>query len=241
MICARRVHHHQPRRVPADAGADEPRGADEPGRDLRGPALLELDLGLWGAVLAVPMLMMMKAICDHIEDLQPVGGAARRMSGRLGQVRRARRRGRRARGAEAARPRSPPARRGSRRDSRRSTASCPAIACFSSSARFHSLAFQAKSKRSPSTGIAPTPASMSDVQHHAREHHLRHPQARAVPQQEQREDRRREVADAGKEPEDRIDPEGDLGAGNAERAVENPRPAPHQLESARIRRHGVSE
>jgi predicted PurR-regulated permease PerM len=29
--------------------------------------------GIWGAVLAVPMLMMMKAICDHIEDLQPVG------------------------------------------------------------------------------------------------------------------------------------------------------------------------
>jgi len=29
--------------------------------------------GLWGAVLAVPMLMMMKAVCDHIEDLQPIG------------------------------------------------------------------------------------------------------------------------------------------------------------------------
>jgi len=29
--------------------------------------------GVWGAVLAVPMLMMMKAVCDHIEDLQPVG------------------------------------------------------------------------------------------------------------------------------------------------------------------------
>jgi predicted PurR-regulated permease PerM len=29
--------------------------------------------GVWGAVLAVPMLMMIKAICDHIEDLQPVG------------------------------------------------------------------------------------------------------------------------------------------------------------------------
>jgi predicted PurR-regulated permease PerM len=28
--------------------------------------------GIWGAVLAVPMLMMMKAVCDHIEDLQPV-------------------------------------------------------------------------------------------------------------------------------------------------------------------------
>ena len=29
--------------------------------------------GIWGAVLAVPMLMMLKAICDHIEDLQPLG------------------------------------------------------------------------------------------------------------------------------------------------------------------------
>ena len=29
--------------------------------------------GIWGAVLAVPMLMMLKAACDHIEDLQPVG------------------------------------------------------------------------------------------------------------------------------------------------------------------------
>jgi predicted PurR-regulated permease PerM len=28
--------------------------------------------GVWGAVLAVPMLMMVKAVCDHIEDLQPV-------------------------------------------------------------------------------------------------------------------------------------------------------------------------
>jgi predicted PurR-regulated permease PerM len=29
--------------------------------------------GIWGAVLAVPMLMMLKAVCDHIEDLQPIG------------------------------------------------------------------------------------------------------------------------------------------------------------------------
>lgn len=29
--------------------------------------------GIAGAVLAVPMLMMIKAVCDHIEDLQPVG------------------------------------------------------------------------------------------------------------------------------------------------------------------------
>jgi predicted PurR-regulated permease PerM len=29
--------------------------------------------GVWGTVLAVPMLMMFKAICDHIEDLKPLG------------------------------------------------------------------------------------------------------------------------------------------------------------------------
>jgi predicted PurR-regulated permease PerM len=29
--------------------------------------------GVWGTILAVPMLMMMKAICDHVEDLQSFG------------------------------------------------------------------------------------------------------------------------------------------------------------------------
>jgi predicted PurR-regulated permease PerM len=29
--------------------------------------------GVWGTILAVPMLMMLKAVCDHIEDLQPFG------------------------------------------------------------------------------------------------------------------------------------------------------------------------
>jgi predicted PurR-regulated permease PerM len=29
--------------------------------------------GLWGTVLAVPMLMMLKAVCDHVEDLRPIG------------------------------------------------------------------------------------------------------------------------------------------------------------------------
>lgn len=29
--------------------------------------------GVWGTVLAVPMLMMLKAICDHVENLQPIG------------------------------------------------------------------------------------------------------------------------------------------------------------------------
>jgi predicted PurR-regulated permease PerM len=29
--------------------------------------------GVWGLILAVPMLMMLKAICDRIEELQPIG------------------------------------------------------------------------------------------------------------------------------------------------------------------------
>jgi predicted PurR-regulated permease PerM len=29
--------------------------------------------GIWGTLLAVPMLMATKAICDRIEDLQPIG------------------------------------------------------------------------------------------------------------------------------------------------------------------------
>ena len=29
--------------------------------------------GVWGLILAVPMLMMLKAVCDRIEGLQPIG------------------------------------------------------------------------------------------------------------------------------------------------------------------------
>jgi predicted PurR-regulated permease PerM len=29
--------------------------------------------GVWGLLLAVPMLMVVKSVCDHIEDLQPIG------------------------------------------------------------------------------------------------------------------------------------------------------------------------
>jgi predicted PurR-regulated permease PerM len=29
--------------------------------------------GVWGTILAVPMLMMLKAVCDHVEDLRNVG------------------------------------------------------------------------------------------------------------------------------------------------------------------------
>jgi predicted PurR-regulated permease PerM len=29
--------------------------------------------GIWGTILAVPMMMTIKATCDHIESLQPIG------------------------------------------------------------------------------------------------------------------------------------------------------------------------
>jgi predicted PurR-regulated permease PerM len=29
--------------------------------------------GFWGMLLAVPMLMVLKAVCDHVEDFQPIG------------------------------------------------------------------------------------------------------------------------------------------------------------------------
>jgi predicted PurR-regulated permease PerM len=29
--------------------------------------------GFWGAILAVPMMVVVKAVCDHVEDLQPIG------------------------------------------------------------------------------------------------------------------------------------------------------------------------
>jgi predicted PurR-regulated permease PerM len=29
--------------------------------------------GVWGTILAVPMMMMVKAISDRVEDLQPIG------------------------------------------------------------------------------------------------------------------------------------------------------------------------
>ena len=29
--------------------------------------------GLWGMLLAVPMMMAIKVVCDHVEDLKPIG------------------------------------------------------------------------------------------------------------------------------------------------------------------------
>ena len=37
--------------------------------------------GIWGLLLAVPMMMSIKVICDHVEDLKPVGQFSRASSG----------------------------------------------------------------------------------------------------------------------------------------------------------------
>jgi predicted PurR-regulated permease PerM len=29
--------------------------------------------GVWGMLLAVPIMMAIKVVCDHVEDLQPIG------------------------------------------------------------------------------------------------------------------------------------------------------------------------
>ena len=29
--------------------------------------------GIWGLLLGVPIMMAIKAICDHVEDLKPIG------------------------------------------------------------------------------------------------------------------------------------------------------------------------
>jgi len=44
-----------------------------PSRKYHGADLLELRLGDPGTLLAVPMLVVVKAFCDRIEDLKPIG------------------------------------------------------------------------------------------------------------------------------------------------------------------------
>ena len=29
--------------------------------------------GVWGLLLGVPIIMIIKAVCDHVEDLEPIG------------------------------------------------------------------------------------------------------------------------------------------------------------------------
>ena len=65
--------HQHPRGQPADSLADRPRQPHEPGGDLRRRARLGLAVGHLGAVLGPPLLMMVKAVCDRIEDLKTIG------------------------------------------------------------------------------------------------------------------------------------------------------------------------
>jgi hypothetical protein len=41
-------------------------------RGIRRPVFWSWMWGIWGTLLAVPMMMVVKVICDHVEDLQPV-------------------------------------------------------------------------------------------------------------------------------------------------------------------------
>jgi predicted PurR-regulated permease PerM len=29
--------------------------------------------GIWGLLLGIPIMMVAKAVCDHVEDLEPIG------------------------------------------------------------------------------------------------------------------------------------------------------------------------
>ena len=63
---------------------------------------------------------------------------------------------------------------------------------------------------------------------------LGHPLPRGLPNQQQREDRRRHVADSWNEPKDRIDAEGQACARHTKRAVEQHRRADGGFQSALV-------
>ena len=51
-------------------GARQPH---EPGGDLRRRAAFGWLWGIWGLLLGTPLVMVAKSICDHVDDLQPMG------------------------------------------------------------------------------------------------------------------------------------------------------------------------
>jgi hypothetical protein len=62
---------HDAGRLAPDTNADEPCVIDESGRHLR-LLFWSWVWGIWGMLLAVPMMMAIKVVCDHVEPLQPV-------------------------------------------------------------------------------------------------------------------------------------------------------------------------
>ena len=60
-----RAGHHQPRRLSPHAVADEPRGSMNAVAIFVGLLFWSWLWGVWGTLLAVPMLMVLKAVCDR--------------------------------------------------------------------------------------------------------------------------------------------------------------------------------
>ena len=65
---------HARRRQPADAVVDRPGQPDEPVRGLRRRARRSAGSGArCGLILGTPILMVVKTVCDRIDELKPVG------------------------------------------------------------------------------------------------------------------------------------------------------------------------
>jgi hypothetical protein len=45
----------------------------EPGGGFRRRVVLGLVVGVWGLLLGVPTIMIIKVVCGRVEDLKPVG------------------------------------------------------------------------------------------------------------------------------------------------------------------------
>ena len=62
------------RRQPADAVVDRSRQPDEPVRGVRRRARCSAGCGApSGLILGMPILMVVKAVCDRVDELKPVG------------------------------------------------------------------------------------------------------------------------------------------------------------------------
>jgi predicted PurR-regulated permease PerM len=65
--------HHHARGIFLTPLLHRTRIIDESGCRVRGLLFWSWVWGVWGILLAVPMMMVIKVICDHVEPLQPVG------------------------------------------------------------------------------------------------------------------------------------------------------------------------
>ena len=67
------IADHHAERLGLDAEPDGTGGANESHGDLRGLLFWSWMWGIWGTLLAVPIVMVIKVVSDHVEELQPLG------------------------------------------------------------------------------------------------------------------------------------------------------------------------